>query len=85
MGLNDLGSPSCMVFRARPVLRFRNDLTLLVDVEMYYRWLATFGVPELLPVSIAIGTWVGQTQNVFNRWGHILELAKWHSSLAWLK
>lgn len=82
LGLNDLGSPSCMVFRSRPILRFRDDLTLLVDVEIYYRWLMKYGLPVRLPASIAVGTWAGQTQHEFSRWGHLVELARWHAAFS---
>lgn len=59
-GNNKLGSPSCLTFRNSPgkILYFDENLSWLLDCDLYRRWYDQSGEPKILPgvyINLGIG------------------------------
>ena len=64
-GINTIGSPSVVAFRNNNPLLFDENMTWLLDVDLYKRLLDIFGEPIILEkVGVVIGLHDGQVTNI---------------------
>ncbi len=64
-GNNRLGSPSVITLRNTGHLEFDENLSWLLDCDLYRRYYATFGLPKLLnDLNVVIGLHPDQVSNV---------------------
>lgn len=67
MGNNRLGSPSVVALRNEGHLLFDENLSFLLDCDLYKRYYMTFGAPKLVKdLNIVIGIHNGQTSNIMS-------------------
>lgn len=48
LGINTISSPSVLAFRNNTTFLFDENLTMLMDVEMYYQLYVSYGLPEII-------------------------------------
>lgn len=63
-GNNRIGSPSVITIRNQGALLFDENLSFLLDCDLYRRYYDTFGAPKLVnDLNVVIGIHQGQTSN----------------------
>jgi glycosyltransferase involved in cell wall biosynthesis len=75
-GINTIGPPSTSIWAASADVRFAPDQTLTVDLDLYSQLYRRYGRPVLLPTSVAVGTWMGQTQHSVGTKQKIADLSR---------
>lgn len=66
-GNNTIGSPSVLTIRNRGHLLFDENLSWLLDCDLYKRYYDVYGPPKLLnTVNVVLGIGSHQSTNVFN-------------------
>lgn len=67
-GNNKLGSPSCLSFRKEMDLRFDEQMSWLLDCDLYKRMYQTYGSPMILDsVNVMIGVGDHQMTNILTQ------------------
>lgn len=66
-GNNTIGSPSVLVFRREGCLYFDENLSWLLDCDLYSRYYEAYGPPKVLEtLDVTIGLHGGQTSNLMS-------------------
>lgn len=64
-GNNTIGSPSVLAFKREGCLFFDENLSFLLDCDLYSRYYETYGSPMILnDLNVIIGLHEGQTSNL---------------------
>lgn len=73
-GNNRIGSPSVVTLRNKDVLLFDENLSFLLDCDLYKRYYDTYGVPKLInDLNVVMGLHHGQTSNTMPAKEKLLE------------
>lgn len=68
-GNNTIGSPSVVTLRNEGHLLFDDNLSFLLDCDLYKRYYDTYGAPKLLnDLNVVIGIHDNQTSNTMPEW-----------------
>lgn len=82
-GNNTIGSPSVLAFSNKEPFLFDENLSWLLDCDLYYRLHLRYGEPMLNPsLDVAIGLGTHQTSNIMHYTQKDAELAYMHNKYA---